>query len=135
MKALRSGNEKLSIENKRLSEELSEKVHMLDSSANMFKQYKEQIAQLEKDRDALGQESGDVKSEVEKLGLLVASERERKIDMDRQIDELGQRVEKSDKLCREAEEKLVQLSKQKGLNLNLCICNFSYMKISLTVHI
>ena len=135
MKALRSGNEKLSIENKRLSEELSEKVHMLDSSANMFKQYKEQIAQLEKDRDALGQENGDVKSEVEKLGLLVASERERKIDMDRQIDELGQRVEKSDKLCREAEEKLVQLSKQKGLNLNLCICNFSYMKISLTVHI
>ena len=135
MKALRSGNEKLSIENKRLSEELSEKVHMLDSSANMFKQYKEQIAQLEKDRDALGQENGDVKSEVEKLGLLVASERERKIDMDRQIDELGQRVEKSDKLCREAEEKLVQLSKQKGLNLNLCICNSSYMKISLTVHI
>ena len=115
MKALRSGNEKLSSENKRLSDELSEKIHMLDSSANMFKQYKEQIAQLEKDRDALGQEKADATSEVEKLGRAVASERERKVDMDRQIDELGRRVETSEEQCRQAEQKCAKLTNQKGI--------------------
>ena len=88
---------------------------MLDSSANMFKQYKEQIAQLEKDRDALGQEKADATSEVEKLGREVASERERKVDMDRQIDELGRRVETSEEQCRQAEQKCAKLTNQKGI--------------------
>ena len=78
---------------------------MLDNHVDMFK---EQIAQLEKERDALAQENGEVKCEVEKLS-------QRNVEMDRQIDELVRRVETSEAQCRQAEQKCAQLTKEKGI--------------------